>query len=87
MGWSIVVYESLGRYVLFSMADLTLYDMMKETSSSEDGIQRYGLRFVAGKRDIPDIHIDTAVNLVSKIVNRMNQGERLDLERELALVS
>jgi len=83
MGWSVLVYESSGRYVSFSMADLSLYDMMRETLSKGESAERYGMGFVAGKRDIPDEEVDDEVQRISGLVEAMNRGEPIDLKKEL----
>ena len=73
-------------YVPFVMADSLLYDMMKETMSSQEGSERYGMKFVAGRKDIPNAKIDATADLVSKIVKRKNLGETLNLEKELEAI-
>lgn len=83
MGWSILVYASGDRYVPFTVADLLLYDMMRDVLSTEEGIKRYGMRFVEGRKDIPDEEIDAEVKKISGLVDRMNRGEHIDLGKEL----
>lgn len=83
MGWSVLVYESGGLYIPFSIADLKLYDMMKETLSGEENIEHYGMRFIAGKRNIDDKKVEVEVQRISGLVEKMNRGEDVDLEKEL----
>lgn len=83
MGWSILVYKSGSHYVPFSIADLMFYDMMKDVLSTEEGVKRYGMKFIAGRRNIPDDKIDAVSDLVSKLIGRINDGESIDLEKEL----
>jgi hypothetical protein len=84
MGWSVLVSKMGNNYSSLSIADLNLYDLMKESLSEEDRGLRYGMKFVAGKRDIPDEIIDSEVKRISGLVERMNRGEIIDLEKELA---
>ena len=52
MTCGIIVYESYGHYMPFTMADDTLYNPMKETLSSKSGSERYGMKFLNGKKGI-----------------------------------
>ena len=83
MGWSILIYESHGSYTLFSIADLKIYDLMRDVLTTEEGVKRYGMKWVAGKRNVPDDEIGAETNLVSKLLERKNSGEPIDLEKEL----
>ncbi len=83
MPWGILLYESFGKYWSFTMADDTLYDMMRQTLSTEEGRRKYGMTHIGGKKGIRDTDIDRFGRHVRTLVERLNQGESLDLENEL----
>ena len=85
MKFGMIVFESPGRYSDFYDND-EMYNFMKEVTSTEDGIKKYGMRFVAGKSGIPDEDIDKVSDGFSMVVNRLNSGERLDVKKELETI-
>ena len=82
MAWGIVIYKSLDRYVPFIMAD-DIYDRMKESLSTEKGINMYGMEFINGRKGISDEKIDSIDDKLNSLIERLNAGEKLSLDKEL----
>ena len=86
MSWCILVIESSGKVYPFT-ADAVLYQDMKETLSSEKGIGLYGMRFLGGVTDVHDKRITPVREQVQHLIANLADGEPLDLEKELQLLS
>ncbi len=83
MAFGIIIYKSFNQYIDFVMADETLYDMMKESLSTERDKMMYGMEYINGRKGISDERIDEASNHFHSLVERLNAGEKLDLDSEL----
>ncbi len=79
-GWAAMVFESYGHFYSFVMADDRGYDGMKE------GMVEYGTKFLGGKKGISDEKIHNISNYVNGLVRRLNEGESLDVKKELESV-
>ncbi len=79
----IIIFESHGRYSHLTFADDSMFDGIKERSSGEEGMKRYGMKYAAGRKGISDERIDEVSNNVDHLVNKLNNRETLDLEKEL----
>jgi len=81
MTWGIIVHQMpSGNYYYLTMADDSIYDGMKK------GVDGYGWKFIDGKMGIPLSDIDAVENKIDNLVTRVNEGEPLNLKRELASV-
>jgi len=78
MSWGVIVYESGHNYWSLVMADDMLYEGMKNS------IQRDGSRVLFGRKGINDGDIDGINLTINKVVARLNSGEDVNLEKELA---
>jgi hypothetical protein len=78
---NILFYESCGTIVPFEIASSVIYDMMKAVLSTEDGQRKYGMRFLTGKKDIPDNKIEDFRRGFSELMGRRNRGMPVNLEK------
>ena len=78
----IIIYESSGHYTQFGMTDNLLFDLMKDATSTPEGIQRYGLKYIAGKK-IPIKQADRVSEEARGLIDKLNQGEPIDSQQEL----
>ena len=80
MAFGIFVYESSRGVYLFIMADDFIYDRMKKD------MHLYGMKFLNGRKGIPDGEIDDVSKRVRDVVKRKKDGEKIDLNKELELI-
>jgi len=77
MPWGVIVHQYAGRVYSFVMANDNLYDGVKED------MLKNSIDVVGGKKGIDDSDIDNISGKVSDLVNRVNAGEKLNLNKEL----
>ncbi len=76
MTWGIMVYKSGPLHYSIVLSDDRGYDGLKAELSRQDKI-------LAGKKGILTEQIDAVSNYVSTLVKRLNNGEKLNPNKEL----
>lgn len=85
MWGGILICEFPGRYSTFSIADPLIYEGIKKSLSTHEGAARYGFKAYWGRGNIPDDEVDRMSNHLQGLVARLNKGEKVDIDKELAL--
>ena len=77
MTWGIMVTECAGRYSPMTMVCGEWLNDLRQR------ICNYGINYIAGRNEISDDEIDELSKNVIEVIKRKNDGEGLDLRKEL----